>query len=189
MFTFSINKDMKEVVLSGKLTVTKPTTQYGREWLSEAWFKSLEGKTDEHVNIDAYGFSCERNERMSIAKKETPMLNSDELKAGKSGVSEVVAVDYEPRYATLLEKIDGDTKIDNFINAYETLLIEEGVNIWKLMKLAGMTLTRGKRKNVNYDHQSIVKLRQVIAKHELSDIIKEVLSDSKCYSKLEGMLA
>ena len=126
MLTFSLNKSSDSIVKDMSSRVFNPTTDEGRQWLSELWFKALEGKVDNSVNVNAYGYVCEQNTKMAKNKKETALLTVDDVNDGKRGVSETVASYVDDNIDYIVECSDIKTIVDEFVEAHEYLCIEEG---------------------------------------------------------------
>lgn len=178
MLTFSVNKNINEVITQGSLADARPTTDYGREWWSEVWFKALEERVDDQVNIDAYGYKCELNTKMNIAEKEVALVTAEELEMGVRGVADTVASYLDLSINDIIESTEVITLVDQFISAHEMLAVEEGVNLWKVMTLA-------RQQNA----KMIEKFRDIISRHSLGDLIQGVLTNRECLTKLEGVMA
>lgn len=178
MLTFSVNKDIHEMVSSSSIADARPTTDKGREWWSEVWIKALEGRTDEEVNIDAYGFACERNTKMAISSKESPLLTVEEIDSGLRGVADTVASYIDLNIDVIVESSEVKTLVGEFLEYHDYFLIEEGVNLWKVLKLA-------RQANV----KMIDKLRDLISRHGIGDMIESVLKNRECLDVLEEAMA
>lgn len=174
MLTFSVNKDINEVVKAGVLTHAKPTTDVGRYWLSELWVKALDERVDDKVNVDAYAFACERNSKMTVGSKEVALLSVEELETGLRGVADTVASYLDVNIDTIINSSEVRTLIADFCEVHEMLLIDEGVNLWKVLKAARKSNAR-----------MIDKLRDLISRHSLEDLIASVLGNSECLVYLE----
>lgn len=178
MLSFSINKNINSVLTKGTLADVRPTTERGREWWSEVWFKTLDDRTEDHVNIDAFGYTCERNTLLNKARKETALLTVEEVNNGLRGVADSVASYLDQNVDYIVEKSSVSTSVEQFCEMQEYLLIEEGVNLWRVMELA---------REENYE--SINRLRGLITEYSLGDLISETLKSIEAMSYLEEALA
>jgi hypothetical protein len=178
VLTFSVNKNINDVITQGTLADARPTTDYGREWWSEVWIKALEGNVDDQVNIDAYGYTCERNTKMVVAQKEVALVTAEELEMGVRGVADTVASYFDLNIDTLIESTEVVTLVEEFLQVHEMLAVEEGINLWKVMTLA-------RQQNA----KMVEKFRDIISRHSLGSLIEGVLRNRECLAKLEGVMA
>jgi hypothetical protein len=172
MLTFSINSDVHTTLLNVKLS--KPTNSYGREWLSEAVFKAIDGKTDDYVDTNKYGYTIDMNTKMAQNKKQVELLNFEDLEAGWSGVSDKVASYVDLNVDKVIEGSEVATLVDTFLDVQDQLEIEAGVDLWKVFKLA-----------LSGNMRMIDRLRGLIHSYDLSSIFEAVLSNEFCMPALE----
>lgn len=177
MLTFSVNKNINEAIKTGALSFSMPKTDAGRAWLSEVVVKSLDEKTTEHVEVDAYGFTCELNTKMAQGKKEVALLPVEELEMGQRGVADTIASYLDLNIDMIMEASEVRTLVEEFAEMYDYLLIEEGVNLWKVLNLAKM----GNMKMMD-------KLRELVATYEMGSLIEGLLTNADCLSVLEGVM-
>lgn len=178
MLTFSVNKNSSDVIRGLSLKTLKPTTEKGREWLSEVWFKAIEGKVDENVNVNAYGYVCDQNTKMALNKKETSLLTADEVNDGLKGVSEIVASYVDDNIDYIIESSEIKTLVEDFINMRYDILEEAGVDLWRVVKLAR-----------RYNTKMVDKLRQLIQEYDIGELIRGILEKSECLLAIEEGLA
>lgn len=177
MLTFSVNCDINEVIMEGNLADARPTTDIGRQWWSEVIVKAIDGKTDDKVNIDAYGYVCERNTKMAVASTEVALLSVEEIEMGLRGVADTVAHYIDRNVDTIIESSEVKTLVQQFLEVQENLEIEEGVNLWRIVKLA-------KTQNI----RMMDKLRDLISRYEIGEVIEGVLKNRECLEVLEGTM-
>lgn len=178
MLTFSVNTNINKVILDNTFTDEKPTTELGRAWLSEVWLKAAEEKTDENINIDAYAYSCEKNTKMAVSKKEVAMLTTEEMQNGGRGVADTVARFVDTNVDAIIESSEVRTLVTEFMEVYDQLIIEEGVNLWKVIQLAREAVPT-----------MIDKLRYLISTHNIGELVENVLKNPECITELEVAMA
>lgn len=177
MLSFSVNKDINEVIRSSTVLDARPTSDIGRQWWSEVVVKALDDRTDDEVNVDAYGYSCEKNTKKSSSKKESALLTPEEMEAGFKGIADVVAFYLDENMESILESDEAKTLITEFLEMQEHLIIEEGVNLWKVIKLA---------KNANT--KMILRLRDLIERYNMEELITGIMKNRECMFALEGVM-
>lgn len=175
MLTFSVNKDINEVVRLRGIADARPTSDYGRAWWSEAWIKALEGRTDDTIDLDAYGYACERNIMRVNSKRETALLTAEEIEGGLKGVASTVASYIDKNVDTIIESSEIATFIEQFKFWYEELLIVEGVNLWTVLTQARQFIT-----------PSVDRLRGLIAEYNIGEVVEGVLKNAECIVALEA---
>jgi hypothetical protein len=178
MLTFSVNKDIHQVFRAGALSFTMPKTDEGRAWLSEAVVKALDDKTIEHVEADAWGYKCELNTKMAKGKKEVALLTVEELQMGQRGVADTIASYLDRNIDMMLDSSEAKAIIEEFLEMHDYLLIEEGVNLWKVLSLA---------RSANL--KMVDKLKELVATYEMGKLIEGVLKHPECLPALEGAMA
>lgn len=174
MLTFSVNKDINEAFNNGTLSFTMPKTEEGRAWLSEVIVKALDDKTSDHVEVDAYGYTCELNTKMAKGKKEVALLTVEELEMGQRGVADTVASYLDMSIDKIMDSSEVKTLIEEFLEMYDYLLIEEGINIWKVLSLAR-----------NADKRMVDKLRDLVVSYEMGSLIEGIFRNQECLTVLE----
>lgn len=178
MLTFSVNRNVNDIIHPGAFVESVPTSHYGRLWLSEAWLNALRGRVNLYnLNLDAYGFSCERYTRIVTASRETPLVTVDEVEEGVRGVPEAVASCIDQDIEDFIERSEIISKVNEFIEIHDRLAIEEGVNIWTLINLA----KKGNQRLVN-------RLREIIQKYNLEELFMYVMRNEMCLSKIREVL-
>lgn len=175
MLTFSVNQDINEVVRQGGIADARPTTEFGRTWWSEAWIKALEERTDESINLDAYGYACERNTMIATSKRETALLTAEEVESGLRGVASTVASYIDTNVDTIVESSEIITFIEQFKYLYDELMIEEGINLWVVMTQARQFIT-----------PSVDRLRDLVQRYDIAETIEGVLKNAQCIVALEA---
>ncbi len=192
MLTFSINRDvsvaLRETTIVGQALkinsgdVRSTNHDYGRLWFSEIFTKTVEGKLGKgrsDINVDAYGYKCAAHQAKLQASREVSLLSDAELEGGARGVSDAVATYVEYNIDAILDSSEVTSIVADFISMHDYLLIEEGVNLWRIFRLARQA-----------NQRVIEMLRNLIAKYaKLEDIVKSVLTNTRCWTILEGELA
>lgn len=178
MLTFSVNHRIDSIIAEGDVVIERPTTDYGRAWWSEVIFKAIDGRTDDFVNVDAYGYACERNTKMAVGNKEVALLTVEEIDMGMRGVADTVASHIDTDIDAIIESSEITTLAEEFLEVHESLFIDEGVNLFRVIKAA---CTANKR--------AINKLRLLVEQHNIGDLVKDVLENPACLKELEGHLA
>lgn len=173
MLTFSVNQDINDVVRQGGIADARPTNEYGRQWWGEAWLKALDDRTDETINLDAYGFACERNTATSNGKRETALLTAEEVGDGLRGVASTVASYIDINVDMIVESSEISTFIAEFKTVNEDMMIEEGVNLWVVMTQARQMIT-----------PSVDRLRELVSAYDIGSTIQGVLSNPECVAVL-----
>lgn len=176
MLTFSVNKSIDEAIREGILPLKNPTTQKGKEWWSVAVFNTLEGKAS-NVNLDAYGYKCDENTRMVNNKKEVALLTVEDIESGQKGVADSIASYLDTNIDTIIEFSEVKTLTEEFIEMYEYLLIEEGVDLWKVFCKAREGYL-----------SSIEILRQLVETYNMEDFVNKLFRNSECMKVLEGSM-
>jgi hypothetical protein len=174
MLTFSLNTNSNSIIKELSSKVFQPTTQQGREWLSELWFKALEGKVDENANSNAYGYVCEQNTKMAKAKRETALLTAEERSEGLKGVSESAAAYKDINIENILEHLEVKPLVEEFVGMHEYLIVEEGVNLWKIVTLV-----------CKYNQKAIEKLQNLIKEYHMETLIRAIIYNKECLGELE----
>lgn len=177
MITFSVNPDvyshMPKVV---KLNL-KPEKQVEQEWLSEAFLKIVEGKTQD-FNLNNYAKVCDKS-KLNRVERELPILSVDEQIQGHKGVSELVAEGVEQTIDVILASADIKYIVDSFLDMREYIYLEEGKDLWRLLELSRMEDKKAQR-----------KLRVVMDTYDyLKELIEDVITTPDCFNKLSMILS
>jgi len=199
MLSFSVNDRIEDIVKPNTFLERIPTDQLAREYYSEAIMNTLrEYKRVRHmimwegyetpdtilarvpmarVNLAGFSVACERNQRMALSARQVALLTMDEVEEGLKGVVDSVASYIDMNIDDIIERSEVKTLVADFLATYERLAIEEGVNLWTV-------LSKARR----FDQVMIEKLRYLVEKYSLSDLIESVLRNARCISVLEGVL-
>lgn len=176
--TFSINQNPYDHMDKVIQLLNAPKTQTNQEWLSEAYIKIIEGKGKDVINLSAFSQICETNSMLKRAKKpDTPLIFQDELTRGYKGVTDLVADCVDGSIDDILETMDEEYYVKNFINVRERIYFAVGRDIWRLIELAKLD-----------DLKAQSKLREVIKEFDLKEIIEYVLTKPSCYKRLGDIL-
>lgn len=192
MLTFSVNRDVNMTLRSTSIAeqIIKTSAgglkasnhNYGRLWFSEVFFKAVEGRLgrgNSEINVDAYGYKCEMHQSRLQANREIAILTDSELETGLRGVSESVATYVEYNIDAIIESSEVATIVRDFVQMHEYLLVEEGVNLWRIFTLARQA-----------NERVVETLRNLIVKYDrLEDIVKSALTNTGCLTILEGELS
>lgn len=179
MLSFSVNPDITKIVVEGTMTEARPTTDQGRQWWSELWFKSLQEKTDFNANPDAYGYACDTNTRYNTSKRQTALLTSDDFNSGAThGVAESVAFHVDSTIDDVLDRAEVKSLVSEFLDLHEYILIEEGKDIWSIMKL----ILDG-NKNLKQE------LASLLSRNNASDFYIKFFKNTGAYDAVREVLA
>jgi len=163
MLTFSVNKSTEDV-----MKVMHKIKNFGDgQWVGEAYLNCLDGRGD-NININAYSYVCERNTRMAKQKREVAVVTVTEISDGVQGVSENVMSYWDTNIDKLCEDAEVVYNIRQFVEMYDYLMVEEGINLWALLQSA----LSGAHEN------STKKFRSIVETFKLSDMIKSILGSS-----------
>lgn len=158
--------------------LNSPKTKSNQEWLSEAYIKIIEGKGKDVINLSAFSRICETNSMLKRAKKsDIPIISNDELTKGYKGITELVVDCVDGSIDDVLESIDEEYYIKNFLDVRERIYYSVGKDIWRLIELSKLD-----------DLKAQSKLRDVIKEFDLKEIIEYVLTKPNCYQKLGEIL-
>lgn len=175
MITFSANNSILNHLDKLYRMNLHPTSDVGREWLSEMVINATLGRVTDDVNVDAYGYACDRNTQLAKANKEVALLTSDDLEDNKKGVADTVASYIDTNIDAIIESADVVAFVQEFLEMREYVLLEEGLDIWKLLKLA----------KHNSNTRGIAKIRMLIENYSIGEMLTELLT-SKDYMKILG---
>lgn len=180
--TFSVNASMlsKKETVRGVFSLINSIddTPINREWIGEAFLKLVEGDGLQRINLSSYAQSCVRNDKINrLNRSEISLITQDEYESGYIGVTDIVAHYVEDNLDEIIANIDMDYYVEEFLKERKKIFLTDGHDLWRLIQLAKVD-----------DKQSQKKLRTIMNKYNLREIIQEVLMRSACYSKLEGIL-
>jgi hypothetical protein len=173
MLTFSVNSDIKSVMKQLVRINLNPTTQKGREWLSEVVIKALQGKIDDDVDVDAYGYACDRNTQLAKNSREVALLSQEELDDNYIGVASTVASYVDNNIDSIIESVDTKSFVDAFLKTREDISILEGKDIWRLLKRAKLG-----------DTKAIHTIGNLNTKYNLQEMITDLLT---CHNYMEAV--
>lgn len=178
MVTFSVNDSMLNHM--GKLSRMNlcPSSDKGREWLGEMVINAIKGRVTDNVNVNAYGAGCDRNVMLAKAQKEVALLTTDEVEENKKGVADAVAFYVDTNIDDVIESADIVSFVKEFLEMREYILLEEGLDIWKLLKLA----------KHNSNTRGIASIRMLISEYSIGEMITELLTSKDYMSVLGGVL-
>lgn len=179
MLTFSVNNSiLKHLDKLSRMNLS-PTSDKGREWLGEMVINATKGRVTDDVNVNAYGFACDRNTQLAKATREVALLTSDELEENKRGVADTVACYVDTYLDDIIEEVDVKGFVKEFLETRDYILLEEGLDIWKLLQLA----------KHNSNSRGIQKLRFLIENYGVGDMLTELLTSKNYMNILGGVLA
>ena len=178
MVTFSVNKDVYAAMPKVTKLNLNPTKKIEQEWLSEAYIKILEGKKDiGTVELSAYAEMCERVSALERAKKcEVALLDSTETILGYEGIHVDLITDNraEEGFSVVEATADMNYYIENFTDMWEYVFLENGRDMWVLLKLS----MEGNKKVQS-------KMRTLIQEFEhLDEIISFAIKNPCCFTAL-----
>lgn len=149
-----------------------------REWAGEAFLKIVESDGPGVINLSAYALTCETNTKMTEnARPVVSILTTEEYNNGYAGVTDIVAEYVEDNIDNILSNMDIDYYVEAFLNARERIFFNNGLDIWRLLKLSKLD-----------DKVAQKKLRSIMDEFNLREILSYILTKRVCYNKLEGIL-
>ena len=83
----------------------------------------------------------------------------------------------EDNIDNILSNMDIDYYVEAFLNARERIFFNNGLDIWRLLKLSKLD-----------DKVAQKKLRSIMDEFNLREILSYILTKRVCYNKLEGIL-
>lgn len=178
MLTFELNKNIQDIIRPNTFVEDRPATADGRIWWGYVWVKALEGNVTSNVNLDAYGYKCTHYEKMGQADQEVALLTTTEIKSGARGVADTVANAIDLNIDKIVESSEVNTLVMEFKQVHESLLISEGVNLWRIFHQA-----------INQNRRMVDKLREIVKKYSLENLIESILRNQDAVPALEGSFA
>lgn len=179
MLTFSVNpsEERKAEINIEFMQKEKPVNDYERVGMSEAYFKRIEGRLTEDVNIEAYGYKITVNNRMMKGKKEVPIIEQDKFNNQPHGVLEsFISSADDDDIDQLIDMLDTDINniIKEFNNFVEHLILYEGVNFEQVLKKA-----------LTGDFKAINRLKELMIRYKKEDLIHTILTNDEIGNILE----
>lgn len=176
--TFSINDNPYEHMDKVIQLLSSPKSKTNQEWLSEAYIKIIEGKSKDSIDLSAFSRVCETNAMLKRAtKSDVSIISQTELTLGYRGITDLVADCVNDSIDEILESIDEEYYIQNFLDVRERIYFSVGKDIWRLIELSRLD-----------DSKAQSKLREVIIEFDLKEIIEYVLTKPSCYQRLGEIL-
>ncbi|MBZ9688475.1 hypothetical protein G9F72_019275 [Clostridium estertheticum] len=182
MSSFSINKTIgtnpKVMEILSMLSIQNfVVTEEGRKWIGEMCIQATtERKVGEYIDIAAYCYKCNKNERLELANKEIFILTSKEFKEGGIGLPETVLYyELDSTFDAIITDVDSEQITDEFLEIYDYLLTEEFVDIITLIDIC-LTSTDKSYRYV----KATTRLINLIKEYKLTDIICSIL-ENKSY--------
>lgn len=175
MITFSVNPSFEEVMEKVKFFVEKyPTSQLGKEWLGEAFEKSLQGGVEEDSNLNNYGYGCEIYYKKNIGKREVSLLTSEEAEQQEKGIMEEV-VYYK---LDIVDREELKTNIIEFLDVRDYIEKEKmGLDIWLLLKKA----RSGNKKAVE-------RFKEIVEEFNMQELMRVILENELCIEVLSNII-
>lgn len=159
MLTFSINPDI--YAFKGNYT---PHTQEGREWLSTMWENAINGKCDNNVDPDAYGYVCGENSMKVKVKREVQIVTVEEKEDGAKGIAESVLKYFDDGLEDILNKEEIRENLRIFEKLSKELIKEKRINLCMCVLLA-----------LKGDKRAIVNLKDLMQDSDCTYILKKVI--------------
>lgn len=182
MLTFSVNKKTERIFVQHmcefKRAFDNENTTKARKWASEFYFKALDGKVDVYVNLDAYGYECEKNARMAEYKNETPIIDEQEYKEGKSGIYQNYISVSDNGIDAFLNMEECKDAVEQFVEIHDYLIVEEGVSLWRIVELS-----------LQYNRRAMNKLKGLSIKYNMIEMIRIIISNRYCLVELKKRMA
>ncbi|MNL91190.1 hypothetical protein D3C81_09200 [compost metagenome] len=178
MFTFSVNTDSRDVLRRGLLDKLESNNEITKAWLGEIFITAADKAYKESICVDSYAFKCEQNTQLTKQKNESPLISVEEINEGKKGIADTVAFYVDSNIDAIIEDSEVKSLVEEFLDIHEYLLIEEGTDLWHVIKRAK-----------TFNTAMVDKLRRLTEKYRLDDLIKGILSRAECSYYIEGALA
>ena len=115
-----------------------------------------------------------------MAKHELSLITQNEADEGHIGITEIP--DYtEDKIEDLIEDIDMDSNIKEFLRMRELVFLKLGIDLWRLVELA----MKEEDAEASNELKNIMEMKKF---RSIRNLLNSVLRDKKCLSILEGML-
>lgn len=179
MLTFSVNPSYKKLITGDNaIKFRVPRTPQEQKWMSTVIFSAVEGRLNQDYSLGAYSGGCEKNETYK-QYTTVPLINSEEREVGFSGVTEDVLNIVEEEITMLVDKVSEESCVDMFIDLHKQLLLEDGINLFKTIKLA-----------LNRRTKAVQRLREIfdLYKYSAEEVILQVIEKPKVLSEVERRL-
>ncbi|ULO06279.1 hypothetical protein H1230_25160 [Paenibacillus sp. 19GGS1-52] len=178
MLTFSIDLSIGEVMTAASLFEELPKSSLEREWVSELFFKSLNGcrfNSEDNFDISAYTAKCEYNKVFCDYRNVTPLLSAEEYQRGYVGVLET-RIPYEQKeFDLLIEHLNLQNVVEEFRKMQEFILIEEGKSLYHLLKLSLQFA----------DPSRVENIITLMNKYSMQELLMDILSNAHALQILE----
>ena len=178
MTTFSVNLSFMNCWEKLARMDFKLGTELGREWAGEASLNLLKGRVGTDVNMQAYGYVCDKNVAMTKSKREVALLDTEELEKNCKGVANTVASSADKNLDRVIELADVKDFVDEFLFMRREILIEEGLDIWKLFKMGVC----------NCNKRAKATLQALIKSQNIGEMLYELMEQENLKEALGGIL-
>lgn len=181
MPTFSVNlcpfdseKAVKIADIVGKLN----ENPLNREWIGEAYLKIVEGNSPETINLTGYALACENNQKLvQNARPEVSIITTEEYNQGYTGITDIVANYVNENIDDIISEIDIQSYVEEFLTIRERVYFTEGQDLWRMIQLSRMD-----------DLIAQKKLRNLMQRLNIRDLIYYIFTKNSCYSRIEEVL-
>lgn len=177
MVSFSVNPDTYQAHRAVMKMRNPLGSQVAREWVGEAFCRATMGAVREDTDMGAYGAVCEKNTMLATSKREVQVVSSEDMDDGARGVADVVFNYVDSNLDSIVDSEEVRYFVGQFIDMRDYLLVEEGCDLYTVFIRARDGVTR-----------SIARLRDLIEKYNMTDMIQSLLSNSEAVACLEGMM-
>ncbi|ASA25626.1 hypothetical protein B9T62_35775 [Paenibacillus donghaensis] len=170
MLTFSIDSNIGEVMIAASFFEELTRSSLGREWVSELFFKSLNGcrfNSKDNFDISAYTAKCEYNRAFCEYRNAIPLLSAEEYQRGYLGVLETSITYEQKEFDLLIENLNLQNVVEEFRKMQEIILIEEGKSLYHLLKLSLQFA----------DHPRVENIIALMNKYYMQELIMDILSN------------
>ncbi|HBF1820560.1 hypothetical protein [Clostridioides sp. ZZV15-6597] len=177
MITFSANPNPYGAILNLNLS-SLPKTKYGEEWFHDLWIKCCKHPSmfKEGVNPDNWGYKCDSNTKISLSKKEVPIIKSDENSDSNNnrcvGVIDTILGEIDNNLDKVLEESSFQSEISKFLEIRDRLMITDDIDLFYIVKKA-----------LAFNSVALDKLKYISNKYSLENTLKEILVP-KCFELL-----
>lgn len=178
MLTFSIDFSLREVMTTASLFEELPKSSLEREWVSELFFKSLNGcrfKSEDDFDISAYTAKCEYNKVFCDYRNVAPLLSAKEYESGYVGVLETSITYEQKEFELLFEHLNLQNVVEEFRQMQELILIEEGKSLYHLLKLSLQFA----------DPSRVGNIINLMNKYSMQELLMAILSNAHALQILE----
>lgn len=185
MLTFSLNKSDNEARRVVATLDFRLNSEKACEWASTIFENALNGRVTSDTDVLAYASGCERNQKMSKAKKEVNVLSVEELnETSQVGVADTVFQYTHDYLESIIESDEINHAVAEFIDMRDYLYIEEGLDIWVLLQKLYDNLS-AKR---DLPKTLVEKFQYIMTEYHMEDILLVLSNHRECRNILEGVL-